>query len=100
MGFFSIIIMVVYMDKNVEDYLDYLSYKKGYSKYTIKNYEEDIIEFINYCERENISYLDIEYNDIRFYLMYLKDDKKNKHSSIDRKLSSLRGFFKYLSVEK
>lgn len=87
------------MDKNVEDYLDYLSYQKGYSKYTIKNYEEDIIEFINYCERENISYLDIEYNDIRFYLMYLKDDKKNKNSSIDRKLSSLRGFFKYLSVE-
>ena len=87
------------MDKNVEDYLDYLSYQKGYSKYTIKNYEEDIIEFINYCERENTSYLDIEYNDIRFYLMYLKDDKKNKNSSIDRKLSSLRGFFKYLSVE-
>lgn len=87
------------MDRNVEDYLDYLSYQKGYSKYTIKNYEEDIIEFINYCERENISYLDIEYNDIRFYLMYLKDDKKNKNSSIDRKLSSLRGFFKYLSVE-
>ena len=43
MGFFSIIIMVVYMDKNVEDYLDYLSYQKGYSKYTIKNYEEDIL---------------------------------------------------------
>lgn len=87
------------MDKNVKYYLDYLSYQRGYSKYTIKNYEEDITEFINYCKRENLSYLDIEYNDIRFYLMYLKDDKKNKNSSIDRKLSSLRGFFKYLSVE-
>lgn len=87
------------MDENIEDYLNYLSYQKGYSKYTIKNYEEDIIEFVEYCRRENISYLDIEYNDIRFYLMHLKDNKKNKNSSIDRKLSSLRGFFKYLSVE-
>lgn len=31
--------------------------------------------------------------------MYLKDNKKDSNSSIDRKLSSLRGFYKYLANE-
>ena len=29
--------------------------------------------------------------------MYLKDTKKDNNSSIDRKLSALRGFYKYLA---
>ena len=41
----------------------------------------------------------IEYSDIRFYLMYLKDEKNDINSSISRKLSSLRGFYKYMANE-
>lgn len=84
-------------DDYVSKYLDYLNYQRAYSKYTISNYEKDILEFIEYLEKENINYLDITYSDTRFYLMYLKDTCKNNNSTIDRKLSSLRGFYKFLS---
>ena len=81
----------------LEKYLDYLLYQKAYSKYTISNYKNDIIEFLNYCMREGINYLNIRYNDTRFFLMYLKDECLNNNATIDRKLSSVRGFYKYLS---
>ena len=84
-----------YKDK----FLEYLEYQKAYSKYTIKNYEHDIDEFLNYLDKESLDYKSIEYSDCRFYLMYL-NEKNDKHSSIARKLSSLRSFYKYLAKEK
>lgn len=83
--------------KIVKDYLDYLKYEKNYSKYTIINYSDDIEEFLDYIESEGLEFDKIVYSDIRFYLMYLKDNKQDNNSSIDRKLSSLRGFYKYLA---
>ena len=87
-------------DKNLNNYLEYLEYQKHYSFYTIDNYKSDIIEFLEYLNKENINYLQMEYSDIRLYLMYLKDDKKEKATSISRKLSSLRSFFSYLEANK
>lgn len=81
------------VDKYLEKYVDYLKYERNYSLYTIDNYKSDILEFINYL---NINYLDINYDDVKNYLMYLKDTKNDNNSSIDRKLSSLRSFYKYL----
>lgn len=87
-------------DCNLDNYLDYLMYQKSYSKYTVNSYGTDILEFLNYCNRENLNYLKIEYSDTRLYLMYLKDVRKDDNSSINRKLSSLRGFYKYLVNKK
>ena len=86
-------------EKIIDDYLDFLKYQKNYSEYTIKSYENDIMEYFNYINSEGLNYKDIEYSDIRFYLMYLKD-KEDNNSSIDRKLSALRGFYKYLVNEE
>ncbi len=78
-------------------YLDYLKYQKNYSDYTIDNYKRDILEYLEYLKQESINYKEVMYSDIRFYLMYLKDTKKDSNASIDRKLSSLRGFYKFLA---
>ena len=86
-------------EKIIDDYLEFLKYQKNYSDYTIKSYENDIMEYFNYINSEGLNYKDIEYSDIRFYLMYLKDNKKDNNASIDRKLSALRGFYKYLVNE-
>lgn len=82
--------------ENVKNYLEHLKYEKNYSDYTIKNYENDILEFFDYLKTQSLNYKDLKYSDLRFYLMYLKNDKKDTNTSIDRKLSSLRGFYKYL----
>lgn len=85
------------MIEQVNKYVDYLQYEKNYSDYTINSYKGDILEFYNYLERESLKYNKIEYSDLRFYLMYLKDEKEDNNSSIDRKLSALRGFYNYLA---
>ncbi len=81
--------------KYLEEYLKYLKYQKNYSEETINSYEEDLVEFIYFLSSENIEILDVKYDDVRFYLMEL-DKKNNKASTVSRKLSSLRGFYKYL----
>ena len=63
------------------------------------SYKNDIEEFFSYLERESLSFLDINYDDLRFYLMYLKEEKNDSNSSIDCKLSGLRGFYKFLANE-
>ncbi len=86
--------------KELDDYLDYLKYQKNYSDYTVLNYKDDIIEYLHFMESEALNFKEVEYSDIRFFLMFLKDNKKDDNSSINRKLSSLRGFYKYLANEK
>ncbi len=81
--------------KYLEDYLKYLKYQKNYSQETIDSYEEDLVEFFDFLESENLELLTVEYDDVRFFLMGL-DKKHNKASTVSRKLSSLRGFYKFL----
>ncbi len=86
-------------NKELVEYLEYLKYQKNYSDYTIDSYKNDIVEYLNYLNREALDFKKVEYSDIRFYLMFLKDEKKDNNSSINRKLSSLRGFYKFLANE-
>ena len=86
-------------NKDLENYLDFLKFQKNYSDYTVLSYENDILEYLDYIHSEGLNYKEIEYSDIRFFLMYLKDEKKDNNSSIDRKLSALRGFYKFLANE-
>ncbi|MBQ8535735.1 MAG: tyrosine recombinase [Bacilli bacterium] len=86
-------------EKIINDYLEYLKYQKNYSDYTVLSYKNDILEFIDYLSREELDFKTIEYSDIRFYLMYLKDEKHDDNSSVSRKLSSLRGLYKYMANE-
>ena len=80
-------------------FLEYLEYQRHYSKYTIDNYQKDLEDYFLYLKRENLSYLKIQYSDIRFYLSYLKEEKCAKATTINRHLSALRGFYQFLLRE-
>lgn len=84
-------------NKELEEYLEFLEFQRNYSHYTIVSYQNDILEFFSFLKKEGLDFKTIEYSDIRFFLMYLKDDVGLDNSSIDRKLSSLRGFYKFLA---
>lgn len=81
----------------LEDYIRYLTYERQYSKYTVVNYESDILEFMDYLNSEGIELLKIDYSLIRSYLSYLFNKKEDNNTTVSRKISSLRGFYKYLS---
>ena len=88
------------MDKLINQFIEYLEYEKGYSKKTIISYEKDLELFNKYLKENKIKNItSIDYNTIRKYLSHLHE-KKYESSSISRKISTLRSFFKYNLKEK
>ena len=84
----------------MKEYLHYLQYFKNYSSLTIKGYQRDIEEFIQYCQRENISCFEtVKYSFLRGYLAYLHT-KNLSPKTINHHMSSLRGLYRYLQKEE
>lgn len=86
-------------NKDLMMYMDYLKYNKNYSDNTIKSYEKDILEYFEYLNRECLNYYDFTYQDLHGLLVYY-EEKANKSTSIRRKISSLKGFYKFLVRNK
>lgn len=82
---------------NIIKFIDYLKYEKNYSDYTIKNYQLDIEQFFKYCKDNNINYEKITYVQSRNYLNYLYNNENEKATSISRKISSIRSFYRFLA---
>lgn len=77
-------------------FITWLADEKGYSRHTIVNYRRDLLEFAQEAGPQNdISSLDNSI--IRNYVYSL--NIKNKSSSVARKLSALRTFFRFLEQE-
>lgn len=85
--------------KYLSEYLEYLKYQKNYSDETIHSYSIDIEEFLDYINSECINICEVGYDVVKAWLINL-DEKKNKSTTVSRKISSLRGFYKYLINNK
>ena len=81
----------------IERFITFLSDEKGYSRHTIVNYRRDLLEFADEAGRE-ISVGSLDTRIIRNYVYSL--NIRNKSSSVARKLSALRTFFKFLEQEE
>ena len=95
----------------VDKYLYYEEVILGKSSNTIRSYRRDILQFMEHIdEYEEIrTFEDVEMLTIRSFIAYLNSDerlKKKKNAkvvskrSINRKISALRTFFKYLQEKK
>ena len=80
-----------------DSFLDYLRYERGYSEETVKSYEVDLRQFADFGkeEFENLLPAHVTAELIREWVVDLMD-KGYAPTSINRKLSSLRSFFKFL----
>ncbi len=81
--------------KEKEEFLEYLKYQKNYSEHTIISYGKDIDEYLEFLDENHIDLYKITYDEIRKYLISL-NDKDDINSTISRKISALRGLYKYL----
>ncbi len=88
------------IEEALTKYHNYLEVEKNYSTYTVQNYFKDIQDFKKFLETENYGdLLKIRSENIaRYYISYLVNLGFAK-KSIARKISSLRAFYKYLTVE-
>ncbi|MGN0992716.1 MAG: site-specific tyrosine recombinase/integron integrase [Bacilli bacterium] len=84
------------MTEYIDKYLEYLLYQKNYSENTITSYEEDLEFFKKYLEENKINFLKVDYAIIRKFYNYM-DNLGFSKSTISRKVSSLRSFYKYLA---
>lgn len=83
------------MDKLIGEFIFYLEYEKGYSNRTVISYEKDLELFNVFLKSNKISSVSsIDYNVVRKYLSYMHDEGLES-SSISRKISTLRSFFKF-----
>lgn len=76
---------------------DYLALERKYSSHTILAYTNDVIEFKDFLNKEKGSsiLLGVEYYQIRSWIAELSEKGLN-HKSINRKISSLKAFYKFL----
>ncbi len=89
----------------VEDFRRHLEEEKAVSSYTQKSYMTDLQQFVDFMERPGTaggtgveSLTMIDPSDIRAFLVHLYQRKARK-SSISRKVSALRSFFRFLVRE-
>jgi integrase/recombinase XerD len=88
------------MNNLVDSFLSYQAAVKGLSKNTLESYGRDVLKFIVYLEKTNISGIeDVKYNSILEYVTTLQEEGINIRS-VARNLVSLKQFFKFLLLEK
>jgi integrase/recombinase XerC len=79
-----------------EAFLNYLKFEKRYSSKTVESYKTDILQFFHFIkmEFELEDALQVKNNQVRAFVVQLVNDKR-KPTSIKRKISALKSFYKY-----
>lgn len=92
--------MVFFMEEILKQYSDYLVKEKRYSQKTLQAYSCDVVAFFEFISTKDlISLQDIDYSVIRTWIVFLSESKYS-NLSINRKVSSLKSFFKFLYQNK
>jgi integrase/recombinase XerC len=94
------------MEKLIEQFLEHLKYERNVSNHTLRNYESDLTQFLDYLapadpesgKRNEPELSSVDHITIRDWLATLHTAQKKK-SSIARKLAALRTFFQFLVRE-
>ena len=84
----------------MEEWIAYLRNERGFSPLTIRNYRRDLESFIDFVlERSDSRTFDpamVRADDVREWIVEMADGKRLAPSSVNRAVSSLRSYFRYL----
>jgi integrase/recombinase XerC len=88
------------MQEVFNKYIAYLEVERNVSVYTVRNYTNDLMDFFHFVRGKEIDSLkDVNKLTLRAYLSQLLEQGYAK-SSIARKLSAIRSFYRYLMREE
>ncbi|WP_230678514.1 tyrosine recombinase XerC [Lacticaseibacillus zhaodongensis] len=81
----------------LEDFVRYLAVERHYSPQTVKAYRRDVQSFLDFIKAtgDKDDLLKVDTLDVSAYLDYM-DERDYSPATTSRKLSSLRGFYRYL----
>lgn len=83
---------------NKQKFLSYLQFEKRYSEHTIAAYTLEVDTFLSFLDQEQVAFEDVDYPVVRHYLATMKEGGRQA-SSMNRSISSLRSFYKFLMRE-
>jgi integrase/recombinase XerC len=84
------------MRREIYDFLRYLRQEKNVSDHTERSYRADLEQFFEFLGERPLS--EVDHQALRSFLAHLLNAQVNK-TSVARKLSALRSFFKFLNRE-
>ncbi len=87
--------------KLVDFFLSYLQNEKRLSPHTVLAYKIDLLQFQSFMSSPDSLYdiQEAQYQDIRLWIVQLSENEIDNRS-INRKIASLRAFFKFLQIKK
>ena len=85
----------------IKDFLNYLRLERNYSERTIVAYEADLREFEKYFKKTDaeLNFRSVHSDNVRNWMVSLMDEGRTE-TSVNRKLSSLRSFYRFLLRRK
>ena len=86
-------------DHIIRSFLDSLYIEKGLSKNTVSSYKNDISSFLSWLIKKQINYQQVSGKNINEFISNLFNSGL-KSSSINRKISSIKHFYLFLSKKK
>lgn len=80
----------------VEKFLDYIKFERNYSPMTVINYRKDLIEFERFYKQLDcqLSWESVDSDVVRNWMEFMMD-RGNSASSVNRRLSALRSFYRF-----
>ena len=86
------------MNVQIDSFLDYLRYERNYSEYTVGAYSKDLRQFEDFVKEKKEGIFvpeEVDADIVRNWIICLLDNDISP-VSVNRKLSSLKSFFKFL----
>lgn len=86
----------------ISAFITYIQAEKRYSALTVRNYRHDIESFVSWCasnaeiDLQQFDLTKVTTEDIREWICYRMENDNVSPASMNRELSSLRSFYKYL----
>ncbi|MFA6946340.1 MAG: tyrosine-type recombinase/integrase [Pedobacter sp.] len=79
----------------IEQFIQYLKFEKRFSPNTVTAYQKDLGQFLDFIDAKEADWLNITHQQVRGWMVGLMD-QGNEAKTINRKISSLRSFYKFL----
>lgn len=83
----------------INRFIAYLTFEKRYSVHTLQAYKMELDNFLAFVEADGLDIADVDHKFLRYYFAMLKEKGKSA-STINRSISALKSFYKFLQREK
>jgi integrase/recombinase XerD len=88
------------IDFHIQRFLDYISVERGLSSNTVASYGRDLSQFASFLDKRGLTEPGKIDNDCMVAFLDMLSKENYAYTSTARKVSSIRGFIKYLCAER